>query len=623
MKAKGEPMPATERDLVSYVPDRTRSTEEERDFGQDMLDTPEGAEHYQHELDERDLSFRERITQAYRELEPLMDSPKLLKFVLDAREDRLDQARIDDFVHGPGALHRVGEDSWQTVNDRLEEPGKLSGEDFQEFAREMGRQARLAQYELTDIKLKRGTGLMEEKLETVTRHIDENALHHLREKSQHHPPAQVHHPDPHVNAAWNRVEEERLQQLSARQETWPLMDQALQRREQAQEAFRRDGTLPEWLHPERFTKERVETAPEHRDLGYNHVHNRPIELDGAPGELETYLQERMETTLQWSGRLNGGEPPAQFSRYLILPYLDPLLAESPGDEASRERPDHSPLSHTQTTYARLVENCLHEQGIVEAAQQDRPDLLAEALRDNVRTIQRMTEYLREKQEEPPAQDAGLPNWDVRTQERWNAALELTSNLTDTAEMIKDVLKLEEHAAQATDRALELTTGHPAKYLIMEAIGDLQSARDALDRIDTQDGYHLVDQAVLTGHLDQLAEQFRDEHRGEGFIEEMMDRAEHHPLSMISEYRAQGYDEQMAQDLAEINAEVRGYQDAAPPDQQTLSERNAALAGMGPMDATRVEDLAELDPQRIVLFDQAVQLMAHAGFNLATVSADLD
>lgn len=619
-------MPATDRDSVSHTPSRSREAEEQKDFGRQMLDTLDRSEHYQDELQERDLSFRERIAQAYRELEPLMDSPRLLKFVLDAREDRLDPARIDDFVHGAGARHRVGEESWKKVKEGLEDPGKLSGDSFQELAHEMAHQAKLAQYELIDIKLKRDTSLMEEKLESVNQRIEDNALDHLKEKSQHYPPPPMDHPDPHLRAAWNRIEQERLDQLTAKPEGWPLMELALQRREQAQEAFRTDGTLPDWLHPEWFTKERVETEPQHLALGYNHVHNRPVPLDGAPGGLEAYLRERMETTLQWNGRQNGGEDPAQFSRYLILPYLDPDLADPQtvhrGGNAAESTPS-DPLSHAGTTYARLVRDCLRERGIIEAAQEDRPDLLAEALRDNVVTIARMTSYLREKQEELHPPEPGRPNWDTPTGERWKTVLQATSNLTDTKQIIADVLKLQESTAHASMQAHTLDSQHPAKYLVMEAALDLRSAKDALDRTDLEQGYQLVDQAVRTGHMYQLTEQFRTQHRGENYIQEMMKRAEQHPVSMIREYRAQGYDEQMAQDLAEIEAEVRSYQTPPATDQRALEARDAALAGMEPTDAMRIEDLALGEPQKVFLFDQAVRLMAHAQFNLATVANDLN
>ena len=624
-------VPETTRDVVSYKPAPIQEPDEEKDFGRQMLDTLDRTEHYQHELQEKDLSFRDRIALAYRELEPLMDSPRLLKFVLDAREDRLDQAKIDDFVHETGALHRVGQDSWQKVKDNLQESSKLSGDGFQEFAHEISRQVRWAQYELIDIRLNRGTDLMEEKLESVNKQIEQNALQHLREKSRHHPPEQIHHPDPYVRAAWNKIEDEQLEQLAAQQEGWHLIDQALEKREQAQETFRRDGTLPEWLHPEWFTKDRVEVTPEHRDLGYNHVHNRPVELDGPPEMLEAYLTERMETALQGNDRLNGGENPAQFSRYLLMPYLDPELAEAHTDHNPGERreyetqhpPQDTPLSHARTTYARLVQNCLHDQGMIEAARQDQPALLAETLRDNIATIQRMTQYLREKQEQTQEPNSEWPNWDVRTGDRWKTVLEMSANLTDTKEVITDVLKLQESTAHASIRAEALDPEHPAKYLIIEAALDLKSAKDALDQIDIEQGRHLVDQAIRTGHLDQLTEQFRAEHRGDDFIQEMITQADHHPISMIREYRAQGYDEQMSLDLAEIETEVRTYQTRPTPTQNALDARNAALAGMEPIDAVRIEELAEQNPQRVVLFDQAVRLMAHAGFNLAAVKTDLD
>ena len=317
------------------------------------------------------------------------------------------------YVHGPEALGKNEDenDTWKTVESYIAREDQLTLNERVDLIHKMGLQADLAN-EATSLTL----GPEEQEEERLNRWDNTNAAawSNIIEKSPNHPIEEFTHPAPIIDQVWNKIWNQWIEAWTEDPSAWDTLEIGLEQRQQEIREFQKTGEFPNWLNPERFTPERMQLSPENEALGYNQIHNRPLDFHGDPRETAEYLRGQMEAHLASHGRINGGVNAAEFAKALIDPYLDRELAtdfhrfdtdhwnytdDGPGNFNEQVYPlvegnPTDPMSHAQVSYARLMRDTLMG-GMTDEASTRRADLLAASLPRNTMGLERMAEFCHE------------------------------------------------------------------------------------------------------------------------------------------------------------------------------------------------------------------------------------
>ena len=334
-----------------------------------------------------------------------------LAFIEEALKTNPDPAVLDEHLFGRAAAKRLGEASWQKVQDYMARDTQLDPTEMRDFVHEMCHQASTAGRQAAEWE-----DYHRNRFETQNTDVFQvshpRVWERLEGKSAYLPIEPILHPDPNIQDIWNKVWDNRILEYTRYPGKWENLEAVLSIRQEEVQDYRNSGELPEWIHPERFTDERLTLTPENNALGYNNVHNQPIDLMDRSENIEHYLRERMDTHLNHYTRTNGGLHPAEFAKELIKPYVDKDLAA----ELHRFDPENwyytddgpinyfentprivegdtaVPSNHLKASYARLLRDSIMERGLAHDAEMDRADLLAMSLPRNAAALQRAAEF---------------------------------------------------------------------------------------------------------------------------------------------------------------------------------------------------------------------------------------
>ena len=430
------------------------------------------------------------------------------------------------------------------------------------------------------------------------------------------------------------IVEYRIALLENQPHQWPRIHQFLRERFEEIEDYDTHGTTPSWFDPEHMN-----LTEESRQLGYNWVHNQPIDLMDRPENIEHYLQEKFEHILN-NPFLSISR--VSFAKMMIEPHLDRELAASfpnhdtndwhyfddgpinydePNNRRFLEGAVDDPKNHVAATYCRLLRESLMYRGLVNDAYMNNPQAMSMSLPRSAIALSRMADYASQLIERG-VDHREIPGYDptIRcsqsTAENWRALLELTDNMQTTDRLREEALKLQKYLVShfdhrdlvnpedpiywysfvpAPDVNQEADLDHPARFMLLEVRNDLTQAGEAL---------HLIDNAMQSSeahrkHRERQAhlnlERFQREERSPQFIEAMRN------------YLTEDYVHQPGRPEDErIYANVR---DLAVDD---LKE-----AGLGGL--SRYELAAHC--KKFVLHDRILRLLAHADFNLRALHQD--
>ena len=556
------------------------------------------------------------------------------------------------YVHGPEGLGKNEDEdnTWRTVENYLAREDELTLNERVDLIHKMARQADLAE-EATSHSLG-GEKPGEERLDRWN-NVHASALHYMTEKSPNHPIEEFTHPDPIIDQVWNKVWNDRIEEWRENTNAWDALEIGLEHRKQEIREFQETGEFPNWLKPEKFTPERMQLSPENEALGYNQIHNQPIDFHGDPGETAEYLRGQMDAHLASHGNINGGVNQAEFAKALIHPYLDRELAtdfhrfdaddwnytdDGPGNFKEQVYPlvegdPTDPMSHAQVSYARLMRNTLMG-GMTDEASIRRPDLLAESLPRNAMGLERMAEFCHEVIEtsdnqaeyhqDPPWHEPAV-RWNSSPEENIAEILSLTGNLKDPTHL-RETIDLSENRVRETfatrklpddfpreffsheyevDRPKETDWDYPQRTMVREALGDLYEARNMTDRIDLTEQSELTIQATLEGKLKERFEELQQERRGMEFISELSQRVERDPDINRKRIRDEGHSEAVTEAKINIWEEEARWME---------EERNSTLEN----GQSREDWEKQHYPTGEKLAERIVERLAHADFLLQSV-----
>lgn len=534
----------------------------------------------------------------------------LERFAQELLKETPDPDVLEEFIHGPDAKERLGEDSYRKVQDYLKLPTPLSPKDMEHFVLEMHRQTTTALFRITSQDSPTTTQSLHAQLsrseeEETYRKALSTTWRHMTDKSAHMPVQPIEHPDPHIRDAWNRVWDQRIRNVTDQPSIWHNMETLLEKRHDEIQAFQKRGKLPNWLNPDWFTEERMTLTKENADLGYNHVHNQPIDLLGDHDDIERYLRERMDTHLAHHTRTNGGLNPAEFARHLIRPYLDPDLGQNflhfdaddwyyidDGPINYREKlglvvlgDTTDPANHVRTTYCRLIRDCIMEHALAGDSEVDREDLLAISLPMSVLALHRCAQFSHrkvnggilqtpERRELPGFQP--VIEWQRDQQSNVKAAKELTLNTSDAAPLREHIdlfgqLLYTFTNPQDRSNPNSWTLNYPliprntdqgrndaddpARHILRETMDDLAEALRLAQDVDLEKCLEQAVLAALAGTLEEKLEQFRAEYTAD-FVYDIQFRAKGHPRVLEHEYLNYGLPPEQAKRMAAIGSSIR-------------------------------------------------------------------
>ena len=430
------------------------------------------------------------------------------------------------------------------------------------------------------------------------------------------------------------IVEYRVALLENQPDEWPSIHQFLRERFEEIERYDAGGPAPSWFDPERMT-----LTEESRQLGYNWVHNQPIDPMDRPENIEGYLRERFEHVLK-NPSLSIGK--VSFAKMMIEPHLDRELAASfpnhdtedwhyfddgpinydePNNRRFLEGAVDDPKNHVATTYCRMIRESLMYRGLVDDTYMNNPQAMSMSLPRSAIALSRMADYAHQLVERG-IDHRDIPGYDpiIRcsqsTAENWRALLELTDNTQTTDRLLEEALKLQKYLVGHFDHQdlvnpedpiywynfvpdpdvnQEADLDHPARFMLLEVRNDLTQAGEELRSIDNEvqsleaHRKHRERQARL--NLDR----FQREDRSPQFIETMriyLDEDYVHRPGLPEDERIYG-----------------GVKDLALND---LKE--ADLGGL-----SRYELATHC--KKFVLHDRILRLLAHADFNLRALHQD--
>lgn len=570
------------------------------------------------------------------------------KFAAELTKDNPDPKVLDDYVHGPDAADRLSQESWQKVQDYINREEKLTTNEMYDFVHEMHRQASTAYFQLRDWEKDKG-------LDEETYNLIHTPMwNHMVEKSQHHPISPIEHQDPYIEEAWNKVWDKRINNIIEHPGRWDEMESHLSVRQEEINNFQTNGNLPDWLKPEWYTEERMTLTPENKALGYNPVHNQPIDILDKPENNEPYLRERMDTHLLHYTRTNGGVQAAEFAKALIEPYLDPDLSKnfSYFDPDNWYYTDDGPINyqenvesavlgdttdpscHAETTYCRLVRECLMEKGLAHDAEIDRADLLAMSLPRSVMALERAAEFgksltdrttdgTNDRTMDPQSERYPLEGhepivtWNAGDAKNLEAVLEATNDFTSTAPFrysVVDTIKNIQETFNPSDAVnpdswtqnysfmpklpdvADTDVDHPGRFMLREALTDLSQAVALADQADLPQAKEEALEASRNGELQEKLAQFAEDYRSGEFIDQVRYFAENHPDNVEKKYLERGMDARQAKFMASMDHMTRNM----------LREEEAYR-----------------QPDRTDLAQRAMNRVTHADFNIQAILLNTD
>ena len=535
----------------------------------------------------------------------------LERFAQELLKETPDPDVLEEFIHGPDAKERLGEDSYRKVQNYLKLPAPLSAKDMEHFVLEMHRQTTTALFRITSqhpltTSQSLHSHLSREEEEETCRKALSTTWRHMTGKSAHMPVQPIEHPDPHIRAAWNRVWDQRIGEITGQPSVWHNMEALLEKRHGEIKHFQEKGELPNWLNPAWFTEERMTLTKENADLGYNHVHNQPLPPLGNPGNTERYLRERMDTHLAHRTRTNGGLNPAEFARHLIRPYLDPDLARDfshfdaddwyyIGDGPFNYREElelvvlgdtTDPANHARTTYCRLIRDSIMEHALAGDSVVDREDLLAMSLPLSASALHRCAQFghmLVSRGMLPTPERRELPGfqpvieWQQDQQSNVKAARKLTLNMSGAAPLREHIDLFGQLLRTFTNPQDRSKPGsswpqnypfiprktdpggndvdHPARHILRETMDDLAEALRLAQDIDLEKCLEQAVLAALAGTLEEKLDQFRGEYTAD-FVYDIKFRAKGHPRVLEHEYLNYGLPPEQAKQMAAIGSSIR-------------------------------------------------------------------
>ena len=400
------------------------------------------------------------------------------------------------------------------------------------------------------------------------------------------------------------------------------------------------GGPPGWFNPEKMS-----VSPENRELGYNWVHHRPMDLRDRPENNEKYLRERFELVLERGhGGTGTGMEQVRFAKMILAPYLDPEFARNfeKHDAAAWSYFDDGPINYTEpeiprflegdtadprahgtASYNRLVRDCLMYRGIVDDVYMGRPKTLAMSLPRNASTLKRLADFergLAESRASPnqaidrPEGYAPKIRWEDGTSGNWKEIVSISNGLTDTALLkehlneLRDYVRLNFRPGELEDSDDVMynygygprpgvnpaaDADHPMRVLLRESVADLYRAAHCLEEIEEE----AKNAGTYRQQRERTAEvnlaRIRDEHRSSAYVEAM---------------------ERFFEDYVQDENDPRTEDIYLPAWHQVLSDLGEA---MGPKQANELARFGT-NYRKLALYDRTLRLLAHADFNLTAV-----
>lgn len=471
----------------------------------------------------------------------MIPDPATRGLVQSARQGEFPKDTLDRFYHPDGTTFQFDPHS-DTPHERQ----------LANFATELKSDIRSAAHgALDDIPWSVGLDAPQYIERQLHSHAMRNVMETVLEQCPWHPPAELGHPNPAVNQAWEN-QQSQAEKFMNDPATVPIM---LKIRHDEAARYQATGELPNGIDPADFKPEATTVSPELEALGYSTMHNQPVDIFDQPENIENYLKRQMNAHVSHHSHASLGAHPAEFGKALLKPELEPLLAANweikfdPGNRyytddglinyiehehvRSLTQDSANPLHHLQATYGRMVRDALMNKGIAEDAYMNRPEALAMSYPRNVLALRRMAavshnmldQHQQETWKEPEMPGySPVVNWNstpeemVETlnpdtlKEAHRACGKMIESLDGHFDVQDNVdhdspMKIYSFIPQPDDPG-DRDVDHPAAILLREAVQDIFHAQGLLSQAREEEILSGLEWAMAQGNPQQYLEQLR-------------------------------------------------------------------------------------------------------------------
>lgn len=518
-------------------------------------------------------------------------------------------------------------EAWQRVSDTLNH-GRPDPASADQLAHDVGTLATSAKADITGNQHLnaamdsnsnpniRGT------VDYAVERLDYESARIILQYSGMYPPPALEPDNTEMQQNWMAAVNDRVQHLATTGQHEHIPD-LLRQAQEYQEQYAATGTLPPGqLNPESYRDSRLleqQEALSRFQEGYNPVHTTEFNPEMTAQEAVNYVRERMNHLLDPASAVQ--VEPTTFAKAFAEPYLDPNLAQSFGhydltDQAYLQNtiiesdkksllhgPTNDPATHIEATYNRTVRNSLVRTGMAEAASRNDP---AEFAIGTVRTknmAQDMKEWADvaanhwstdpERGRIDPMGYEPAVEWQKPKEQLWQQLAQETDGFTDPSKFLENARRMEQMILGPRAEAYgPVEPSTPYAKTLTEALRDIGEAQYILGHI------------ALDAHLKVQEQQAAE------YLAKNMDLTDTEPSPAVLNF-IQAYT-QASNNAREMREnDLTGYADRA-------AELRVELTAAG-FSEEQAEHLTTGDNGKVAaLYDRAVQLLAHADFNLSYI-----
>lgn len=433
------------------------------------------------------------------------------------------------------------------------------------------------------------------------------------------PPPALDQDGTEMQQTWMNAVNDRVRELATTDQHERIPDFLRQARDY-QERYEATGALPGGhlnleAYRERHQTEQRETLS-HFDEGYNPVHTTDFRPDMTAQDAVNYVRERMNHLLDEDSAVRVG--PTTFAKAFAEPYLDPDLAKSfrhydlsdqaylenrilePDKKSLLHGPTDDPQVHLEASYNRIMRNSLIRTGMAEAASRQDPAEFAIGAVKTKNLAEAMSEWAGNAASHwSTQQDAArfdplgyepAIQWQKPKDEHWKQVAEETSGFTDPYPFLEKAHRMEQMILGPRGEAYDpVETGTPYAKTLTEALRDIGEAQ------------------YILGHIALDARLNEQEEIAAEYLAKNMDLTDTEPSPAVLKF-IQAYTQASNNAREMREKDLADYAERADELRVELTQ-----AGFTAEDAER---LTEGPNGKIAaLYDRAIQLLAHADFNL--------